>query len=130
MSHSNFSQPLNAGIALLEKASLTATVYFEDFLFSIVKDIERVVTSQTESYTTLGRRFEVVRCTNTSAETITVHTPQRDGDIVILKRAGTGAISYICTAGIDSTVTALTLAAQYDSVYLISVDGEWSIIAS
>jgi len=119
-----FDQPL------ISRKDATASDYFEAYLFNLGQEINPLVSTQTGDYTTKGRPIEIIICTNTSAITITLNSPFLDGQEVIIKRQGTGAVSYISADGVDGATSAIPILLQYDSVYVIATDkaGEWSRI--
>ena len=110
----------------------TPTVFFYDWLTRVHKITEFKVKATAVDYSTVGVAKELVLCTNTTGTIrITVHTPvnEHSKDTVIIKRLGLGDVEYINSAkGVDGDKTAISLASQYDSAYLMGTTeaDEWS----
>ena len=92
-------------------------------LRQVVIDLHRWVNSafsvQSGDYTTTGEvRHETVICDATTGgtQTITLHSPPADGDLVTVKRVGTEGVT-VATAGSENIDGASTdsIASQYDS---------------
>ena len=77
------------------------------------------------SYTTLQDPLEeVIKCTSSIPQTITLHPTPRQGQRKIIKRLGTGAVTVIGTVdGEPSTELGVDV-----SVQLIYIDDSWIII--
>ncbi len=117
---------------LLDKKG-TATEYFENYLFKLSQHINWSISAQTGSLTTKTVPKQIIICTNTSSgiQLITLHTPFKDGDEVIIKRQGTGPVSMLAsTDGIDGVKTVIVFVRRYDAPHLIATKaaGEWNII--
>jgi hypothetical protein len=105
-------------------------------LRQVVIDIHQLIkpfySKQTTAYTTSGNAgYEIVDVDSSSSITVSLHTSPSDGQQVIVKRMGSGAVT-VDTAGpetIDGSAST-SISAQYNSlgvIYLDSAD-EWVVI--
>lgn len=98
-------------------------------MFSIIKPF---YSRQTAAYTTTGEAaLEVVEVDSSSTVVISLHQSPKDGQQIIVKRMGSGAVT-VDTAGaetIDGSASK-SLGSQYDALRVIYMDasGEYVVI--
>ena len=94
--------------------------------------IKPFFSKQTASYTTTGNAgYEVVDVDSSSTVTVSLHATPSDGQQVVVKRMGTGAVT-VDTEGaetIDGSATK-SIASRYDVLRVIYLDasGEYVVI--
>lgn len=86
------------------------------------------ITTETGDYTTSGRvAHEVVKCTGSSAQTVTLHSNPTDGQRVTIKRIGSGAVTISGT--IDGAASSsIGPGVGLQLIYIDDSTGEWSAI--
>ena len=98
-------------------------------MFDIIKPF---YSRQTAAYTTTGQAaLEIVEVDSSGSVTISLHQSPKDGQQVIVKRMGSGAVT-VDTAGaetIDGSASK-SIASQYDALRIIYTDayGEFLVI--
>lgn len=98
-------------------------------MFDIIKPF---YSRQTAAYTTTGQAaLEIVEVDSSGSVTVSLHASPKDGQQVIVKRMGSGAVT-VDTAGaetIDGSASK-SIASQYDALRIIYTDasGEFLVI--
>lgn len=99
-----------------------------DSLSDTFNMVRPYITTVTGDYTTSGRAgHEIVKCTGTSAQTITLHSNPQDGERVTIKRIGSGAVTV--SGSVDgATSVSLGTGVGLQLIYIDDSTAEWSAI--
>ena len=106
--------------------------HLRQFLIDMFSIIKPFYSRQTAAYTTTGEAaLEVVEVDSSSTVVISLHQSPKDGQQIIVKRMGSGAVT-VDTAGaetIDGSASK-SLGSQYDALRVIYMDasGEYVVI--
>ena len=99
-------------------------------MFDLVKPF---YSRQTAAYTTTGAAaLEIVEVDSSGSVTVSLHKSPKDGQQVIVKRMGSGAVS-VDTEGsetIDGAAASKSISSQYDALRVVYLDasGEYLVI--
>ena len=98
-------------------------------IFDLVKPF---YSRQTAAYTTTGAAaLEIVEVDSSGSVTVSLHKSPRDGQQVIVKRMGSGAVS-VDTEGIETIdgAASKSISSQYDALRVVYLDasGEYLVI--